>query len=51
MIELEREHLQQVFDDLTSFLLDNVAEDETWEDSFPHIDDIRAQIGELLAEA
>ena len=41
--------LQAAFDELTSFLLDNVADDKTWEDSFPELDNIRAAIGDLLS--
>jgi len=47
----ERDMLQSIFDDLSSFLLDNVPEDELWEDAFPQLDELRTHIGEMLEPA
>lgn len=48
MSPIERELLQSLYDDLSSFLLDNVNDDETWEDTFPRLDQLRTHIGDLL---
>ena len=45
-----RDLLQETYDVLTSFLLDNVGEDELWEDCYPELDELRTQIGEVLAQ-
>lgn len=50
MSPMERELLQRLYDELSSFLLDNVEDDEMWEDAFPHLDELRTHIGDLLLE-
>ena len=50
MTDNERNLLQILIDEITSFLLDNVAEDETWEDAYPQLDDLRSHIQELLED-
>jgi hypothetical protein len=50
MSPIERDLLQSLYDELSSFLLDNVADDEAWEDAFPQLDELRTHIGDLLLE-
>lgn len=42
--------LQTTYDEITSFLLDNVSDDEMWEDAFPQLDELRTHIGDLLGD-
>jgi hypothetical protein len=44
-----RDILQHAHDEVTSFLLDNVSDDENWEDAFPMLDALRDVLGDLLA--
>jgi len=50
MSPIERDLLQSMYDELSSFLLDNVEDDVMWEDAFPQLDELRTHIGDLLLE-
>jgi len=45
-----RDLLQHTYDVLTSFMLDSVDDGESWEDSYPELDELRAEIGDILAK-
>lgn len=47
-VDPRREALQRAFDVLTEYLADECPEDTNWEDFDPDVDDLRAQIDEMM---
>lgn len=43
-----KERLSRLIDNLTTFLIDNVGEDELWEDAYPEVDDALTIARDLL---